>query len=122
MESLLSGPYASLMVVAAFGLFAWLFFDLMEEMRDGGEDRGPFFARAGASSGRDPQPGGRPMLRHDPSAPTPRHRPAGANRCNSREPWRRGSIAKPGRRAAASWRAPTAAAGSGRCRARIACG
>src|SRR5580700_8810494 len=42
MESLLSGPYASLMVVAAFGLFAWLFFDLMEEMRDGGGDRGRF--------------------------------------------------------------------------------
>jgi DnaJ domain len=42
MESLLSGPYASLLVVAAFGLFAWLFFDLMEEMRDGGRDRGVF--------------------------------------------------------------------------------
>ena len=45
MESLLSGPYASLLVVAAFGLFAWLFFDLMEEMRDGGRDRGAFRPR-----------------------------------------------------------------------------
>ena len=42
MESLLSGPYASLLVVTALGLFVWLFFDLMEEMRDGGGDRRAF--------------------------------------------------------------------------------
>ena len=92
------------MVVAAFGLFAWLFFDLMEEMREGGRDRGDFrpswrlfWPRRAARK--------RPVLRLGPSAPTPRHRPAGSNRCNSREPWKLGSIAKPGRRAAASWRA-----------------
>jgi hypothetical protein len=80
MESLLSGPFASLMVVAAFGLFAWLFFDLMEEMRDGGGDRGPFrpnwrflwprraarkSARASPRSERayaPPPPGGRESL------------------------------------------------------------
>jgi hypothetical protein len=78
MESLLSGPYASLMVVAALGLFAWLFFDLMEEMRDGGGDRRAFrpswrllwprrakSARASPRSERayaPPPPGGRESL------------------------------------------------------------
>jgi hypothetical protein len=80
MESLLSGPYASLMVVAALGLFAWLFFDLIEEMRDGGGDRRAFrpswrllwprraarkSARASPRSERayaPPPPGGRESL------------------------------------------------------------
>jgi hypothetical protein len=35
MDSLLSGPYASFLVLAALVVFAWLFWDLMEEMRDG---------------------------------------------------------------------------------------
>src|ERR1700678_2367204 len=35
MDRLLSGPYASFMVLVALVLFAWLFWDLLEEMRDG---------------------------------------------------------------------------------------
>jgi hypothetical protein len=42
MDSLLSGPYASLAVVASLVVFAWLFFDLMDEMRDGGGGLGAF--------------------------------------------------------------------------------
>jgi hypothetical protein len=48
MDSLLSGPYASVMVVAALVVFVWLFWDLMEEMRDGARDLrvfGPFWRR-----------------------------------------------------------------------------
>jgi hypothetical protein len=36
MASLLSAPYTTFMAVVAFGLFAWLFWDLIEEIRDGG--------------------------------------------------------------------------------------
>jgi len=42
MESLFSGPYASFMVVAALVLFAWMFWDLMDEMRDDGRPAGAF--------------------------------------------------------------------------------
>src|ERR1700677_818802 len=35
MDRLLSGPYASFMVLVALVVFAWLFWDLMEETRDG---------------------------------------------------------------------------------------
>jgi DnaJ domain len=48
MDSLLSGPYVSVMVLAALVVFVWLFWDLMEEMRDGAADLrvfGPFWRR-----------------------------------------------------------------------------
>jgi len=35
MDRLLSGPYGSFMVLVALVVFAWLFWDLMEETRDG---------------------------------------------------------------------------------------
>jgi hypothetical protein len=44
MDSLLSGPYASFMALAALVVFAWLFWDLIEEMRDGAEDSRAFSA------------------------------------------------------------------------------
>jgi hypothetical protein len=44
MDSLLSGPYASFMVLVALVVFAWLFWDLMEERRDGVVDPRTFSA------------------------------------------------------------------------------
>jgi hypothetical protein len=44
MDSLLSGPYASFMVLVALVVFAWLFWDLIEEMRDGATDSSAFGA------------------------------------------------------------------------------
>jgi len=44
MDSLLSGPYASFMVLVALVVFAWLFWDLMDEMRDGAADPRTFGA------------------------------------------------------------------------------
>jgi DnaJ domain len=44
MNSLLLGPYASFMVLVALVVFAWLFWDLMEERRDGAVDPRTFGA------------------------------------------------------------------------------
>jgi hypothetical protein len=78
MESLLTGPYVSFLVLVAFVLFAWMFWDLTEDMRGDGRDPGPafrpFWKRRGprrparASRGFEragappPPPGGRESL------------------------------------------------------------
>jgi len=88
MESLLSGPYAAFMALVALVLFAWMFFDLMGEMRDDGvaglfrplwrafwPRRAPGDStrtsrrreRAGASQ---PPPGGREALQISPTLET----------------------------------------------------
>jgi hypothetical protein len=74
MDVLLSGPYVTFMAVAAFLVFAWVFWDLLEEMRDGagGRTYRPWRRRAADAAARpaagfegfqaSPPPGGREFL------------------------------------------------------------
>jgi hypothetical protein len=84
MDRLLSGPYASFMVLVALVVFAWLFWDLMDEMRDGARDLKAFGAfwrrRATKASARTsrgferasapPPPRGRESLQFSPTLET----------------------------------------------------